>query len=212
MENYEEIKEKLRCLPSGSRLEVFCEGSVVQKLRADFNELTWRQNDINHFVLITPQERPINRKKIIEDACKNYKGGFVQLDYQESYVRAVVSSFNRMNGTKIHVTVKNGIPVIYGDASERKNITFHEYQEILDCCLNEINEARKLVRPDEFFEMLKPDYDNGMDDLKAEDLEIEPIDFSKFPETPNVSKNCRVCSEEFLTGDPDEDYCDVCRL
>jgi hypothetical protein len=210
----------LRATP-GDELEFFCDGDVMNQLKSEVKGIKWVQRDMGHFVVTVPENAARSSRAVINEIMDNYQGGLQKLDIPDSTARVYVHNYNRANKTEYKIKTILGELFLYCDDAKRRFLSIDQYQEILNKCLAEINDARRRVRENSFFEMLKPDYDNGLDPMTAEDLDIAPIPDGGFAtaqkwnwqvnESPNISKTCRVCEEEFLTGDPDEKRCEVCR-
>lgn len=231
MLHYEDAKALILDANPGDELELHCDGSVITRLRDEIPGFSWKQITIGHFLITVPERIMKRGRTFAFEAMDKYRGGLIRLDMNDNSARVYVSQYNKAHGTQFKVTIKDGLPYLYADVKARRYITLEDYQKAVDKAVNELNELRKMVRPDSFFEMDSEEYDNGIDEVSASDLdgsvsnpeytvtqyiadeeqfmdeEIED-DF----EAVNEAKSCQICGEEFLTDDVERQLCDTCRF
>jgi len=171
MFEFNEVKALLSSSKAGDEVEVFCEGRHVRALKEEIPGLTWRQVTMGHFIFIVPEPPMKSGKTLVFEMLEKYDGGFLKLEMTENSARVYVSQFNKANDTKFKVTMKEGVPHVYADVSDRKYIRFSEYANARDKAIEELNRLRAMVRPDSHFEMLSPDFDNGIPPVTASNLE-----------------------------------------
>lgn len=266
-----EVRELLTSSSPGDKVEVACEGSTARALKEEIPGLSWTQVTIGHFIFHVPELPMKSGKTLVFELLEKYDSGFLKLDMSENSARVYVSQFNKTNDTKFKVTMREGVPHVYADVSSKKYIRMSEYNAARDKAIEELNRLRAMVRPDEFFEMQLPEFDNGLPVVTESDFEpdIKPrgmvyvcddchniipeeqgevdvcescmeardsrpgddIEGSAVPmetaessegftndeidddlEAPTVVNVCEVCNDEFPTDNPQERYCDACRL
>jgi len=162
MLQFNEVKELILAANAGEQIEVFCEGRHVRPLSEEIPGLTWKQVTIGHFIFTVPEPPMKSGKTLLFEMLEKYDSGFLKLDMSENSCRVHVSQFNKANDTKFKVTMRDGVPHVYGEVKYRKFIRMSEYIQARDKAIEELNRLRSMVRPDEYFEMSKIDYDNGI--------------------------------------------------
>lgn len=176
--NYLQVRDALLASDEGEKLEIHCDGGVIVKLRDEFPKLSWSQRDVGHFMVTVPPKKTTSSKKDIENAMQVYPGGMFKIDHPSHYVRVVVTQYNKAKGTNFRVKHEDGNTFIYKDGMEREYVRQSEYEARKKQFLAELEAMRPLVRPDDFFEYIKPDYDNGIAPNTEADLEVAEDDWN----------------------------------
>ena len=166
----EEVRALILAGNPGDEVEVNCEGRIVRPLTDEIPGLTWKQITLGHFIFIVPEPSMKSGKTALIDALDKYNGGMLPFDISENSVRVYVSQYNKMHGTKFKVTVKDAVPHVYADVSERRYISESEFQRTVEKYVAELNRLRVMVRPDSYFQMASEEYDNGIPSMTADDL------------------------------------------
>lgn len=149
-------------------------------------------------------------KTALIDALDKYNGGMLPFDISENSVRVYVSQYNKMHGTKFKVTVKDTVPYVYADVSERRYISESEFKETVKKYVTQLNRLRVMVRPDSYFQMASKDYDNGISPVTDSDLEpsISDDDWD-IPKRGTVYV-CDDCHEQIPVDQGEVDVCSSC--
>ncbi len=206
--NYLQIKDMLLASEEGEKLEVRCDGIILKQLQEEFPKLTWSQITIGHFILTVPPKKTISAKSDIEQAINEYPGGMFKVDHPTQYVRVVVSQYNIKHSTQFKVRFNDGCTYIYREGSENDFIRQSDYDAKKKQFIAELEAMRPLVRPDEFFEYVRKDYDNGIPSVTASDLEPS-IDDWDFPKR-GIVYVCDDCGEIVPKEDGEVEVCSSC--
>lgn len=217
MLQFNEVKELILAANAGDQIEVFCEGRHVRPLSEEIPGLTWKQVTIGHFIFTVPEPPMKSGKTLLFEMLEKYDSGFLKLDISENSARVYVSQFNKANDTKFKVTMREGVPHVYGEMKHRKFIRMSEYTDALYKAIEELNRLRSMVRPDEYFEMAKPDYDNKMPPVTAADFDSEASDNTQDDgDGWNIPKRgivyvCDDCGEIVPAEQGEVDVCASCQ-
>lgn len=209
LSDIDSVRQAIDNASPGEKVVVHCPGEVIKELKEQINGLSWRQYGLYEFHITRSEVKMSNAKREIELICSRYRTGRLEVPkHPPVYVRTVVSAFNRKNGTAYRVTVKDGTAYIYTVEGERKFITQDDFDQIVQQYREELAELRKLVRPDEFFEMMDESYDNGVPEPTEADLISDEVQPSK-PEFPKVV-NCEGCGITMYAYHENDTKCDPC--
>lgn len=199
-----ELRSLIASAKGGENLEVFCEGRFLRELKEENPNLTWKQLNLGHFILIVPEPSMKSGKTLLFESLDKYDSGLVKLEMSENNARVYVSQYNRSANTKFKVTMKDGYPHVYADVADKKYIRMSDYVNARDKAIEELNRLRTMVRPDEYFEMISSDYDNGIPNVTAEDLEPE---FKR----RGVIYICDDCGQVVPEEQGEVDVCESCQ-
>lgn len=233
-----ELTDEVLRMPIG-RQTFFTTGIAVKAISEKFLNIDFRQNDLNEFTIIKSEASNMSAKREIEIACAKCDESHVITNHDVKYVRVIVSQFNRMHNCKVSVRqVGNGV-ILVADPSSKPWLRQTEYEAIKLDMEAKLRELRRKVRPNEFFDMLSPEFKNGVPDDVLNDTVEQPSyeheeeydeegltpDPSIFVTRPHYDPlpeieapqnwrllDCTSCGEEFTTLNKDQMWCDNCHV
>lgn len=226
-----ELTEAILRMPVGSQT-FYTTGPSMKAVAEKFINIDFRQYDLNEFKVSKSDTSKMSAKREIEIACANCDESNVLLNHDIRYVRVIVSQFNRTHGCKVLVRkVGDGI-IVTADPQSKPWIRKEEYDAIKLEYEAKLSELRRKVRTDEFFDMLSPQFKNGLPfdtlgesideatEVEFEDEQHDPSIFVTKPveaqtTPPPVIENwklaeCPECGEEFTTLNADQLWCNDC--
>lgn len=221
--NQAEVVEAFRDLIPGHLVAVHCDRAVITYMKSRFSSCELVPVVGSADLYMMRKKRPEVRDQVMK-LCAEVGFYFtrVDVDVRVTYLRTLVSEYNREHGTRIRVTNRAGQLYLIEDLNERETITLAEYEALKARC-DEMLQVGRLMLQDapEAVEIQdepvaeieaveapqpKPDTIEGLSP-KVSAMIADAVSMSP----PRSVEHCFECGDEILIYPGESKICDTCR-
>ncbi len=218
-----EAVEAFRDLIPGHTVAVHCDRAVITHMKSRFVSCELVPVIGSADLYMMRKKRPDVRDQVMK-LCAEVGFYFtrVDVDVRVTYLRTLVSEYNREHGTRIRVTNRGGQLYLIEDLNERETITRSEYEALKARCDEMLQVGRLMLKDEPEAVEIQDEPVPEVEAVEAPQPKPDTIEGPKprisalvadaaAMNAPRSIEHCFECGDEILIYPGESKICDTCR-